>query len=74
MPEAFCSSPQAFSFIGCYSYYSASEESLLLLAGFSLVASTLGCMVTPANSGSIMIRPQYSQTITFLRERISNTL
>lgn len=45
----------------------------LLLVVFSFTSS-LCSRVTPANSGSIMIRPQYSQTMIFLRERISNCL
>ena len=37
--------------------------------GFS---STGASIFTPANSGSIMMRPQYSQTMIFLRMRISS--
>ncbi|EKA82040.1 hypothetical protein HMPREF1205_03998 [Bacteroides fragilis HMW 616] len=44
---------------------------LLVVTGAS---STLCSISTPASSGSIMMRPQYSQTIIFLRERISNCL
>ena len=40
---------------------------------FPILIYYLPCSATtPANSGSTMIRPQYSQTMIFLRERISN--
>ena len=39
---------------------------------FGFSSATLFNFSTPANSGSIMMRPQYSQTIIFLRIRISN--
>ena len=55
-------------------YYSAVFLLIALLVVDAGASSTLCAISTPANSGSIMIRPQYSQTITFLRERISSCL
>ena len=54
--------------------YSALFLLIALLVVGAGASSALCSICTPANSGSIMIRPQYSQTITFLRERISNCL
>ena len=54
--------------------YSAVFLLIALLVVATGASSTLCSICTPANSGSIIIRPQYSQTITFLRERISSCL
>ena len=55
-------------------FYSAVFLLIALLAVGAGASSTLWLISTPASSGSIIIRPQYSQTITFLRERISSCL
>ena len=53
-----------------YTYSSVAAAARRRRFGFSSTA--LLSISTPANSGSIMIRPQYSHTIIFLRIRISN--
>lgn len=55
---------------GRYTYSSVAAAARRRRFGFSSTA--LLSISTPANSGSIMIRPQYSHTIIFLRIRISN--
>lgn len=55
---------------GRYTYSSVAAAARRRRFGFSSTA--LLSISTPANSGSIMIRPQYSHTIIFLRMRISN--
>ena len=54
--------------------YSAVFLLIALLVVGAGAYSTLCSICMTANSGSIMMRPQYSQTITFLRERMSNCL
>ena len=39
---------------------------------FGFSSTTLASVFTPASSGSIMMRPQYSHTIIFLRMRMSS--
>ena len=52
--------------------YLSSSDVVMRRRRFVFSSVALVSVCTPANSGSIMIRPQYSHTIIFLRMRISS--
>ena len=56
----------------CWIYASSPSSSFLRMLRRRLGFSSLTSALTPASSGSMRIRPQYSHTITFLRIRTSN--